>query len=142
MNGREQRLKKLVRFLDRILPEEPTLCFLDGIMYRDEPDDLIVGAECEGRSWERNKEETVEAFQERIKRDLLSTQWPRNDGNMGFSICLKRDHSHLPPTSEECPAYTPYPEVLRRVEVLKQNGQEPVWDHEAIYRLTGKWRIT
>jgi len=124
MKTREKRIKKIELSLGSRCAKEPFMFFFDSPMYNREPDSLICGAAGEGLSWERSKDESVKDFEERIKKDLMATGWPRTDGKFGFMLFLNRDHTGLPPTSHEFPAYTPYSEVLKRLEAQKGTTQE------------------
>ena len=120
---REKRLRKIEDCLG--MNELPVpVFFIDSPRFRDEPDDLIIGASANGGivNWKRNGNESVEEFLERVRQDIENT-----DGNL-YMFCLERDHSGLPENSNEFPAFTPYSEVINRIKkngfVNESNGKE------------------
>jgi hypothetical protein len=116
---REKRLKNLERCLGLGPKLELPLIFEKFFLYKDEPDELIVSASTGNTVWNRETGESVENFIERIKQDVK-----KNCGDSPVAILLKKDYSGLPEPSDSMPAYTPYPEVLKRINENKQAFQE------------------
>ena len=74
--------------------------------------------------WKREQGEPVRAFEERIAQEVRSRPTPHWTQSI---ILLEKAHSGLPEPSVDMPAYTPYPEVLRRLKETQgaHNGLLP-----------------
>jgi len=113
----ERRLRNLEQRFGFGPKLEVPMVFIDSPRYKDEPDDLITGAKMDELTWNRQEGEDLKAFQERVGNDVRKVE------RRGF-LALTRDHTGLPEPSVSMPAYTPYAEVLKRMNNNKSEHQE------------------